>query len=70
MTSRSCGWSVHGVDPLASMDVTRSAFRQIIEDGMTDSRTGRNVAIALLTGGLVLVLLFYWGGGTASDPPT
>ncbi len=28
------------------------------------------VAVALLAGLVVFVLLFQWGGGTASDPPT
>lgn len=32
--------------------------------------TRTKVAIALLAGLVVFVLLFQWGGGTASDPPT
>jgi hypothetical protein len=32
--------------------------------------TMRKVALALLAGLVVFVLLFYWGGGTSSDPPT
>lgn len=34
------------------------------------SSTMRKVAVALLVGLVVFVLLFQWGGGTASDPPT
>jgi hypothetical protein len=30
----------------------------------------RHLVLALLAGIAVLVILFPWGGGTASDPPT
>jgi hypothetical protein len=32
--------------------------------------TRAKVAVALLAGLVVFVLLFQWGGGTSSDPPT
>lgn len=35
-----------------------------------DSSTIRKVAVALLAGLVVFVLLFQWGGGQDSDPPT
>jgi len=35
-----------------------------------DTRIRAKVAVALLAGMVVFVLLFPWGGGTASDPPT
>jgi hypothetical protein len=40
----------------------------------TSERQGRStrakVAVALAAGMIVFVLLFQWGGGTDSDPPT
>lgn len=34
------------------------------------SSTMRKVTVALLAGLVVFVLLFQWGGGLSSDPPT